>query len=37
MSAYATLTEYVQEFGLDETSQLLRDEESDVLSPELLR
>ncbi|WP_174977032.1 phage protein Gp36 family protein, partial [Burkholderia aenigmatica] len=37
MSAYATLTEYVQEFGLEETSQLLRDEESELLTPELLR
>lgn len=37
MSAYATRTAYVQEFGLDETCQLLRDEESDLLTPELLR
>lgn len=37
MTAYATLAEYVQEFGLEETCQLLRDEGDDLLTPELLR
>jgi len=36
MSAYATASQFAQEYGLSETYQLLRDEQDELLSPELL-